>query len=233
MQCTPAPLHEAFTQHSPAGLVFDMDGTIIDTRDFHMDSWRTLVSRYDLFGEREYRLAESGFGRTNQAIFESWFNGPSEDWDFEALAEEKEEAFRELIRGKAHFRPGFDQLLALCKEQGIKIALATSAPEENALFLLDEMGIREHFDAIVTSAMGLRSKPIADFFLKAAEMLGLAPGHCIGFEDSTHGCEAVLAAGMPLIGIAERPEDVPTLQGYTNEVYEDFMGLAKRLQTLL
>ena len=86
------------------GLIFDMDGTILDTRAYHMKAWRELVAAHGL-EQRHYEVAEKGFGKTNGAIFHQWYREDAAEHDFDALGEEKEALFRQLIRGKVRPRP--------------------------------------------------------------------------------------------------------------------------------
>ncbi|MEN6626530.1 MAG: HAD-IA family hydrolase [Candidatus Sumerlaeia bacterium] len=204
-------------------LLFDMDGTMIDSRRFHMLAWRRLVEELGL-GEREFRMAEAGFGQTNRAIFKQWWSrggGPGED-RYTELSERKEAFFREYIAGRQGARPGLKRLLERARRAGIRTAVATSATGSNTGFLLRQMGVQRDFDAVVWSRPGLRSKPHPDFFLEAARCLAVAPSRCIVFEDSVHGFWAARRAGMGLVAIAETPEDLIRCRLWTPWVYQDF-----------
>jgi beta-phosphoglucomutase len=91
--------------------------------------------------------------------------------------------------------------VARAREDGVKLAVATSAPPANIVFTLDELDLRRHFDAVVGAADVARGKPHPDVFLKAAEKLGVAPADCIVFEDAPMGVEAARRAGMKTIVI--------------------------------
>lgn len=209
----------------PRGLIFDMDGTILDTRAFHMQAWRALVQRHNL-PAHYFDLADRGFGKTNWSIFLDWF-GPHEAArrDIAALAEEKENLFRECIAGHAAPRPGFVELVERARARAIGIALATSGPPQNAAFILSELQVTQLFDAIVTGSARIRSKPHPQPFLRAAGMLGLAPRACLGFEDSRHGFASVLRAGMRLVTIAEHAAHVPFNKRWYPYAFEDFRPL--------
>lgn len=204
-------------------LLFDMDGTMIDSRRFHMQAWHRLVEELGL-GEREFEIAERGFGQTNRAIFKQWWEkggGPGED-QYTDLSERKESFFREYIAGKQGARPGLKRLLERARRAGIRTAVATSATASNTTFLLTQMGLQRDFDAIVWSRPGLRSKPHPDFFLEAAARLAVPPSKCIVFEDSVHGFWAAKRANMGLVAIAERTEDLLKCRLWTPWVYQDF-----------
>jgi beta-phosphoglucomutase len=96
---------------------------------------------------------------------------------------------------------GFEAFVARAREDGVKLAVATSAPPANIVFTLDELDLRRHFDAVVGAADVARGKPHPDVFLKAAEKLGVAPADCIVFEDAPMGVEAARRAGMKTVVI--------------------------------
>ncbi len=212
------------------GLIFDMDGTIADTRDYHMLAWRRLVEELGL-GEREFRIAEHGFGRTNWAIFSLWWGeNPPAGADCQKLSDRKEALYRELIRGHAQARPGFMELLTSAHRRGLRIGLATSGPRENALFMLDQLGIASYFHAVVWGHAGMCSKPHPDSFLETARRLGVVPGRCMGVEDSNHGLWAVRRAGMLAAAIAEQSGDLLHHRAWTPFAYPDFRPMIGVMQ---
>ncbi|MCE5230969.1 HAD family phosphatase [bacterium] len=211
-------------------LLFDMDGTMIDSRRYHMGAWRKLVGQLGL-GDREFAIAERGFGMTNRMIFTQWF-GPNgeKNHDYDELSERKESFFRELIAGNQGARAGLKRLLERARRNGIRTAVATSSTASNTTFLLRQMGLQRHFDAAVWSRPGLRSKPHPDFFLEAARRLAIPPARCVVFEDSIHGFWAARRAGMGLVAIAERPEDLLRCRLWTPWVARDFISVEKFLR---
>lgn len=111
----------------------------------------------------------------------------------------------------------------------MRVALATSGPRENALFLLEELGVRRQFDAVVWADARIRSKPHSESFVLAARRLGVLPSRCIGFEDSVHGFWSIRRAGMGLIAIAEDTKSLGTLRRWTTRVYRDFRPVVQML----
>ena len=215
----------------PQALVFDMDGTIVDTRNGHMAAWRRLIRKHR-FPDRYLMIAETAFGRNNCSIFDLWF-GPDRDRpDYDALSREKELYFRQLSQGRVRPRPGFRALLRFAQSQGLRLGIATSGPAENAAFILRELGVIHAFHAVVTSSAVMRSKPAPDSFLAVSSRLGIRPACCLGFEDSPHGIQSVLRAGMLLVAIADQPADIQHNRMWTPLSYHDFRPVLKLMREL-
>lgn len=211
-KCNPTPVR---------GLIFDMDGTILDTRVYHMAAWRVFVERHGLTHDH-YMDAETGFGRTNWDLFTGWFGREAFPRQFDQLSDEKEALFRELIQGKEKPRPGMLELLEWARRNGVRVALATSGPRANAEFLLQDSGIARYFDVVLWGHGAIRSKPHPEPFLNASWRMGVRPQQSVVFEDSPFGFWSAVRAGMRLIAIAERPEDMTKIRKWTPYVHQDF-----------
>lgn len=120
----------------------------------------------------------------------------------EELTEEKEEMFREVFIPQNHIVPGLFEFLDLLDQNGIKKVVATSAPAENADFILAELGITDRFGAVLNASHVNKSKPHPEPYLKAAKAVGVKPENCIVFEDSLSGVKSGAAAGAKVVGVA-------------------------------
>ena len=116
--------------------------------------------------------------------------------DAAPLDAETEELYRELYAPHLETVAGFEQFIETAQEQDVRLAVATAAPPANIVFTLDGLDLRRHFDTVVGAADVARGKPNPDVFLLAAERCGVAPEHCIVFEDAPLGVEAARRAGM-------------------------------------
>jgi beta-phosphoglucomutase family hydrolase len=175
--------------------IFDMDGTIVDNMAFHTQSWLAF------FAQRGHQLDPDAFfrdtaGRQGHEIMRAYLGADLPDADAALLDAEKEAGYRELYGPHRKTVDGFDGLIAQAKLRGVKLAVATAAPNANITFTLDGLDLRRHFDAVVGAADVARGKPNPDVFLAAAERCGVAPEHCIVFEDAPLGVEAARRAGM-------------------------------------
>ncbi len=178
--------------------IFDMDGTIVDNMSFHTASWITFFQRRgkDIDADEFFRTTA---GRQGKEIIRSHLGEHLHDDEVLALNLEKESVYRELYGPHLKAVDGFDGLLALAKLRSVALAVATAAPNANITFTLDGLDLRKHFHTVVGAADVERGKPHPDVFLLAAERCGVAPEHCIVFEDAPLGVEAARRAGMKAV----------------------------------
>jgi beta-phosphoglucomutase len=175
--------------------VFDMDGTIVDNMDFHTRSWIAFFERRGVTVDAD-EFFRTTAGRQGKEIIGAHLQDEFGEDDIALLIHEKEAVYRELYAPHLQAVPGFEDVIATARANGAKLAVATAAPPANIEFTLDGLDLRRHFDAIVGAADVARGKPHPDVFLKAAERCGVAPEHCIVFEDAPLGVEAARRAGM-------------------------------------
>jgi len=184
---------------SPFAVLWDLDGTLVDTKDFHHQSWALALPEFGLdFSADRF---ERSFGMNNNGVLEVFFGRPVEAEQAAAIGERKETLFRQLLRGHVQALPGATNWLERLRTWGARQAVASSAPPANIDVMLGELGIVGYFDAVV-SGHGLPSKPDPAVFLQAAERLGVSPENCIVMEDAAAGVQAARRAGMRCIAVA-------------------------------
>lgn len=181
--------------------IFDMDGVIIDDNLYHKQAWIEFCKKYHFF------LSEDDFnkyvyGRTNKDILSFLFNRELTLDDIHKYAGEKEAIFRELYKPHIKLPDGLFDLLNELKSNGVKMAVATSAPKENIDFVFKNLNIKSFFEIIIDESKVINNKPAPDIYLKTSKLLGVEPGNCIVFEDSISGINAALNAGMTVVAIA-------------------------------
>jgi beta-phosphoglucomutase len=180
---------------APQAVIFDIDGTIVDNMHLHAEAFSVFAERHGLpplTSDDRARLD----GRRNSEIFPILFKRDVSREEWEAYEHEKEGLYRALSRGRLTPMKGLHDLIAHLKADGIKVALATSAPELNVAHTLTELGLNGDFPIIVRGDQVPRGKPAPDVFLEAARRLGVEPADCLVFEDAPMGVEAGKAAGM-------------------------------------
>ena len=184
---------------SDKGVIFDMDGVLVDTGPFHKQAWYDLAAREGWQMKDEFFAAT--FGMKNDLIIPmlvSYDVGPDELADF---SDWKEQRYRELIAGKVELLTGAGELLRQLKSSGFALAVGSSAPRVNIDFIMDSVAIAEVFDATIGSEDTSRSKPDPDTFLQAAMRLSLKPQCCVVVEDAVAGVQAAKAASMAVVAV--------------------------------
>ncbi len=181
------------------GIIFDLDGVLIDSRDAHLESWRVLARRRGRVISESRFLAT--FGRCNEDIIPLLFPEETTPQGRHKIAEEKETAYRELVRDRLPIVPGAVELVRDCHAAGLKLAIGSSTPPENIALALAEMGVRDCIDVVVSGDDVTHGKPDPEVFLKAAARLGLAPVECVVIEDAPAGVEAGLRADMRVVAV--------------------------------
>jgi len=180
--------------------IFDMDGTIVDNMAFHTDSWIAFFARRGKTYDPDAFFRETAGAQVREILRER-LDADIPDDEIAVLAQEKEALYREMYAPHRSAIRGFEDFVTRARADGVKLAVATSAPPANIVFTLDELDLRRHFDAVVGAADVARGKPHPDVFLKAAEKLGAPPADCIVFEDAPMGVEAARRAGMRTVVI--------------------------------
>ena len=182
------------------GVLWDLDGVIVDTAPFHFQAWKKTFKEMGLpFSQEEFTLI---FGRRNRDILMEVVGEPLSMEEMEGISARKESLFREALRGNVRPLPGVLFWLEELKRRGYRQALATSAPRENMEMMVGSLGIEGFFDEIVLADEVSAGKPDPEVFLLAAKALQLSPARCIVIEDAVAGVEAAKRAGMRCIGVA-------------------------------
>jgi HAD superfamily hydrolase (TIGR01509 family) len=189
-------------------ILWDMDGVLADTSQLHFETWeRILVEQGIPFDRQKFHLI---YGLKNRDLLPYLTDRPLDPEWVESIADQKELAFRNALHGHLFPLPGVVKWLQQFNNLGYRQAVASSAPPENVEVLVDELGIRRYFDALVTPG-DLPGKPDPAVFLLAATQLEVPHYHCIVIEDSIPGIEAARRAGMRTIAVTTtNPPEVLT-----------------------
>jgi HAD superfamily hydrolase (TIGR01509 family) len=182
-----------------SALLFDLDGTLIDSMPHHQTAWQEWHRRRQLPFEPDSFFTATA-GRANAEIMRTLVPGRTAD-DYLAMADEKELLYREIAAHSLDLIEGFDALQAAARERGLKLAICTASTPENMALAFDSFGLDAHMDTVVSPADGLRGKPHPDIFLEAARRLQVPSGECVVFEDAPLGIEAARRAGMKAVAL--------------------------------
>jgi beta-phosphoglucomutase len=180
------------------GVIFDMDGVLVDTAWAHRRSWFDLAKKEGL--EMSDEFFRRTFGMQNDAILPLLRPGISKQ-QMDRLADWKELRYRDIVKEHVELAPGVQALLQDLKHHGFRLAIGSSAPPENLDVFWNQCALADWFDARVTKEQIAHSKPSPETFLRAAEKLGLAPACCAVVEDAVPGVQAGKAAGMHVVAV--------------------------------
>ncbi|MBA3824930.1 MAG: HAD family phosphatase [Ktedonobacterales bacterium] len=180
------------------GVIWDLDGVIIDSAAAHWQSWQHLATETGVtLTEANFRAT---FGMRNADIIPRYWPTTSAA-EVQRLADRKEALYRDIVRADAQALPGALDLLRDLHTAGWHQALGSSAPLENIRLIIDVLALGGYLDAAVSGEDAEQGKPAPDIFLAAARALGLAPANCLVIEDAVHGVQAARAAGMRCIAV--------------------------------
>jgi len=184
----------------PHGVVFDVDGTLVDNMAWHVRAFDAFVRRHGL-PTMTLETRRQTDGKRNKEVFPVLFGRALSADEIQAFEEEKEGAYRLLSRAGLVPMTGLVRLLDHLDWHGIPVAVATSAPEANVEHTLREIGLADRLRVVARGDQVKRGKPAPDVFLHAAGLIGVDPEHCLAFEDAPIGIASAVNAGMRCVAI--------------------------------
>jgi hypothetical protein len=210
-------------------VLFDMDGVIVDNLPYHVEAWLLFCERNGIPLTKEVFYKELN-GMNSKDTFEWFYKKEMTRAEVEVLEEEKELLYREFYAEHRKPAKGLLTFLHDLRSRGIKTALATSAGPGNIDFIVDGLGIRDQFDAIIGGAEVTKGKPDPEIYIKAAALVGVSPADCIVIEDSLQGIASGQAAGAWVVGITT--SHTADELAHTDFCAPDFTDLYDRLMHL-
>ena len=213
-------------------VIFDVDGTLLDTERIYMQAWK------DAAAELGYEITDELLRKTRAInvkeaarIFESEIgNGFSYDKTRVVRVRIAEEIIQ---RESPILKPGVTELLAFLQEKRIRLSVASSTHLKGTKEHLSESGILAPFEVVVGGDMVTKGKPNPDIFLKAAELLHLAPEECLVVEDSPAGIRAAHAAGMKAVLVPDQAAITQEIIEMSDVVLESLLDMPAYVEKLM
>jgi HAD superfamily hydrolase (TIGR01509 family) len=202
--------------------IFDHDGVLVDSFDFHEQAWLELERRTRLGFTPEFIHAT--FGMTNPSIFRRLLGDKLSDDEVGRYSDLKEECYRDVARGRIRLLEGMQDLLDGLTERGVKLAIGSSGPLANLELTVSDCGLAGRFAAIASLEDITRGKPDPQVFLVAAAKSGARPARSVVFEDATVGIQAAKAAGMYAVGLTTTHPAGKLTEAGADEVLESLVG---------
>ena len=190
------------------GIIFDLDGVICSTDEYHYQAWKALADKLGIPFDRERNNQLRGVSRmASLDILLGDRSSVYTECAKQKMAEEKNDLYREMLgrMSPLDLNREVRKTLFMIRKTGVRMAIGSSS--RNTPYILDRIGLEEFFDAVSDGNNIARSKPDPEVFLKAAEMLGLQPADCLVVEDAHSGVEAAVKGGFDCAAIGDAKED--------------------------
>lgn len=181
-------------------LLFDMDGTMVDSMPSHAKAWDRFRQRHGLQLSVPEILARTT-GRNGIECVRELLGAGLPQAEAKRLIDAKEADYREIFARDFREVAGFAAFARQARARGLGIAVATAGDQDNIAFSLERLHLDQRPDAIVGGDEGIAGKPAPDLFLEAARRVGVPPAECIVFEDAPFGIEAARRAGMRAVAL--------------------------------
>lgn len=214
------------------GVIFDLDGVLIDSGAAHKQSWFDLAAK-EGYKKMSDEFFHDTFGMQNYQILPILEEKELSKERIDELSDWKEQRYRDIFADTIKLADGAENLFKELKVEGFLLAIGSSTPKENLDFVMEHLKIEKYFKTIVSMKDVTRGKPAPDTFLLAAKNLNLEPNNCVVIEDSLAGLEAAIAAQMIVIALTttRRRDELTAADMIVNGLYElgakDFVAIFK------
>jgi HAD superfamily hydrolase (TIGR01509 family) len=202
--------------------IFDHDGVLVDSLEFHQEAWFEMGKRSGLNFTPEF--IHETFGMTNPSIFRRLLGDSISPQEIQKYSDLKEECYRDRARGKIHLMDGVRPVLDELTAHGVKLAIGSSGVLPNLELTVKECGLDGRFAAIASLEDITRGKPDPQVFLVAAAKSGAQPNRSMVFEDAPVGIQAAKAAGMYAVGLTTTHPAQSLWNAGADEVVENLAG---------
>jgi len=186
---------------APKALIFDLNGTMINDMEYHIRAWTEILNQDLKAGMTYEQIKNQMYGKNSELFIRVFGEGKMTEKEMEFWSMEKEKKYQKTYRPYLQLINGLADFLKTAYEHNIPMAIGSAAIPFNIDFVLDQLGIRKYFTAIVSAEDVAVSKPHPETFLKAARLLNTEPADCLVFEDAPKGVEAAKNAGIPCVVI--------------------------------
>ena len=187
------------------GLIFDLDGVIVNTDTYHYEAWKSVANKYSIQIDKSINENLKGLSRRDSwNLIMEIGNIQLSDEETNIVLETKNNLYRKKLKNlsRDNILLGVENFLQELNHRKFKLAIGSSS--KNAKDILNYLNLSSYFDSIIDGNMVKKLKPSPDIFIKAAKNLELKPNHCIVFEDSLSGVKAAKDGGFKVIAVGNK-----------------------------
>jgi len=182
-------------------IIFDLDGTLVDSLPYHHESWRIFFKNNNLEEHDFSEVLKEYKGGGTLELMTSVFGDMYTKDELKKMTDDKEIIFRDIYKSKIYPIEGLIKFLDNLKENNILLSIGSNAIRENVLMTIEELGITDYFSSIICGDEVSKGKPDPEMYLKTLSNLKMDKNECIIFEDSIEGVTAAKNAGIKSIGV--------------------------------
>ena len=204
------------------GIIFDMDGTIVDSLPYHHEAWKIFFNENQVENFSEKLKDYKGGGTLD--LMKAVYGNKYSLKDLKSMSDEKEVIFREIYKGKINPIEGFKNFLIDIKSKHILVGLASNAVRKNVSLIINELNIFNDFDSIICGDEVNNGKPNPEMFNKTINRFNIKKDECLIFEDSLEGVKAAKNSGVKVVGISSSTSDKTLIDAGSIKTISNYIG---------
>ena len=182
-------------------IIFDLDGTMVDSLPYHHESWRIFFKNNNLEENDFTEILKEYKGGGTLELMTSVFGNMYTKEELKKMTNDKEVIFRDIYKSKIYPIEGLKKFLDNLKESNISLSIGSNAIRKNVIMTIEELGITNYFSSIICGDEVSKGKPDPEMYIKTLSNLKVNKDECVIFEDSIEGVEAAKNADIKVIGV--------------------------------
>ncbi len=212
------------------GVIFDMDGTIVDSLPYHHKAWEIFFkhNKVENFSKKLKDYKGGGTLDLMKAVYGDKYSIK----ELEIMSHDKEIIFRDIYRGNIQPINGFIEFIESLKSKNILIGLASNAIRENVILTLEELNVYNYFNSIICGDEVKKGKPDPEMFNKTLESFDIDNKHCLIFEDSIEGIQGACNSGINSVGITSSSTHRILIDAGANGTIENYLNISDKLKKI-
>ena len=212
------------------GIIFDMDGTIVDSLPYHHEAWKIFFNenKVENFSEKLNQYKGGGTLDLMRTVYGNQYSKK----ELKKMSEDKEMIFRKIYKGEIKQILGFKKFLDELKSKDIMVGLASNAIRKNVSMILNELEIYDHFDSIICGDEVINGKPNPEMFNESIDRFKISKNDCLIFEDSIEGVEGAINSGIKAIGVTSSYSNKILINSGAIETIENYVNINNKLKKI-